>query len=401
MQRLFLLTLFCVISISLFSQTEEKFSVEWDNALKVESADKQFQIKMGGRMQYDMMFISQDDTLANHFEANNGSEFRRVRLYTSGKIYHNIEFKVQLDFAKGSVVLKDVYMRFTKIPVVGNIQMGNFKEPMSFEMLTSSNNITEIERSLTEAFTPERSLGLMLFNHWANSRVSAFAGFFYNSNGAAKYQGNAYHLTGRLVGVPLYKNGSAYKVIHLGMSYSHQFQDGANVSYNVVPEAHLAPKYISAEFDQVQFVNKLGAEFVVVYKQFTFQSEYINNELAPMSGSVLTKATYGLNAWYGTFSWLVTGEHRDYNMMSGAFDKVVPMKNVGKEGGFGAFELSVRYSEISLDAHEIQGGKMHDITAGANWYLNPVTRISANYISSDVVGLGRAGIFELRFQLVF
>jgi len=61
----------------------------------------------------------------------------------------------------------------------------------------------------------------------------------------------------------------------------------------------------------------------------------------------------------------------------------------------------LRYSEIALFAREFHGGEMHDMTLGANWYINPVARISANYISSEVVGLGQAGIFEMRFQLVF
>jgi phosphate-selective porin OprO/OprP len=80
---------------------------------------------------------------------------------------------------------------------------------------------------------------------------------------------------------------------------------------------------------------------------------------------------------------------------------VIPTKNFGKYGGFGALELSVRYSQIDLNAHELEGGKLNDLTIGANWFLNPVTRISANYIRADVVDLGLANIFEMRFQLVF
>ena len=85
------LPLLILIATSLFSQTEEPYTVKWDNALKIESADKQFQIKIGGRIQYDVMFIHQDDSLDQHFDANNGTEFRRIRLYTSGKFFNNKE----------------------------------------------------------------------------------------------------------------------------------------------------------------------------------------------------------------------------------------------------------------------------------------------------------------------
>jgi phosphate-selective porin OprO/OprP len=110
------LPLLILIATSLFSQTEEPFTVKWDNALKIESADKQFQFKMGGRIQYDVMFIHQDDSLNQHFDANNGTEFRRIRLYTSGKFFNNIEYKFQLDFAKGNAAPKDIYIRFKNCP---------------------------------------------------------------------------------------------------------------------------------------------------------------------------------------------------------------------------------------------------------------------------------------------
>ena len=391
------LPLLILIATSLFSQTEEPYTVKWDNALKIESADKQFQIKIGGRIQYDVMFIHQDDSLDQHFDANNGTEFRRIRLYTSGKFFNNIEYKFQLDFANGNAAPKDIYIRFTKIPGIGNFQVGNFKEPLGFEMLTSSNNKNYIGRSLTNAFTPERSLGFMVFNQWANKRISAYAGYFFNSQGKGKYLGDEYHLTGRLTALPYLKNGNSYQMIHLGLSYSHQFQGDDKLIYYSTPEAHLAPKYLTADFENVDNIDKLGTELIVVYHSVSFQSEYILNSININADPTLEKSY----AWYGSFSWILTGEHKEYSMGSACFGHITPRKNYGQKGGFGALELSLRYSEIALFAREFQGGEMHDITLGANWYLNPVARISANYIYSEVVGLGQAGIFEMRFQLVF
>ncbi|OFY48849.1 MAG: hypothetical protein A2W85_14340 [Bacteroidetes bacterium GWF2_41_31] len=391
------LPLLILIATSLFSQTEEPYTVKWDNALKIESADKQFQIKIGGRIQYDVMFIHQDDSLDQHFDANNGTEFRRIRLYTSGKFFNNIEYKFQLDFANGNAAPKDIYIRFTKIPGIGNFQVGNFKEPLGFEMLTSSNNKNYIGRSLTNAFTPERSLGFMVFNQWANKRISAYAGYFFNSQGKGKYLGDEYHLTGRLTALPYLKNGNSYQMIHLGLSYSHQFQGDDKLTYYSSSEAHLGPKYLTADFENVDNIDKLGTELVVVYHSFSFQSEYILNAINIKTDPTLEKSY----AWYGSFSWILTGEHKEYSMGSACFGHITPRKNYGQNGGFGALELLLRYSEIALFARELQGGKMNDITFGANWYLNPVARISANYISSEVVGLGQSGIFEMRFQLVF
>ncbi|RLD43109.1 MAG: hypothetical protein DRI89_05455, partial [Bacteroidetes bacterium] len=174
MKRLFLIALlFSFLFTS--AQNKNSFTTYWKDGLRIESANKDFKIKMGGRIQYDVMFISQDDSLNAYFDAENGSEFRRARLYTSGTVYNNIKFKFQVDFAPGKVVLKDVYIQLIKIPVVGNIRIGHMKEPFGMEMLTSSNFITFMERSLTNQFDFDRSLGLMIFNQHFNKRLSWFA----------------------------------------------------------------------------------------------------------------------------------------------------------------------------------------------------------------------------------
>ena len=96
----------------------------------VNSQDKQ--IKFGGRIMYEMAVWGPDD-----FE-NTGSEFRRVRLFSSGTMYQNVKYKLQLDFASGNIVFKDVFIELNKLPIQGNLSVGHFKEPLRLESLTSS-----------------------------------------------------------------------------------------------------------------------------------------------------------------------------------------------------------------------------------------------------------------------
>ena len=67
-------------------------------------------------------------------------------------------------------------------------------------------------------------------------------------------------------------------------------------------------------------------------------------------------------------------------------------------------ELLLRYSEIDLNDAPVQGGKEHDWTLGANWYLTSHFKFQANYIKaySDKGNLSLdPTIFELRAQLMF
>lgn len=206
MKKFLFIALISFITSSLYSQDKIELKPYWDNGLKLESSDKNFSVKLGGRIQYDIMFINQDDSLNNHFDAENGAEFRRARLYTSGTIYKTIKYKFQIDFAGNRVVIKDAYLRFTKIPGIGNITVGNFKEPRGFEMITSSKYITMMERSLTNEFDNDRNLGFMLNNSFLNKRLSVFAGYFYPSGNEAKFSGKKYNLTFRLSGIPYYND---------------------------------------------------------------------------------------------------------------------------------------------------------------------------------------------------
>ena len=66
--------------------------------VNAQSPDKE--IKFGGRIMYDMA-VWGDSTMDNA-----GTEFRRVRFYNSGKLYGNVKYKLQLDFAGGKYLLK-------------------------------------------------------------------------------------------------------------------------------------------------------------------------------------------------------------------------------------------------------------------------------------------------------
>jgi phosphate-selective porin OprO/OprP len=64
----------------------------------------------------------------------------------------------------------------------------------------------------------------------------------------------------------------------------------------------------------------------------------------------------------------------------------------------------LRYSEIDLNDGVVQGGKEHDWTLGANWYLTSHFKFQANYIKaySDKGNLSiDPTIFELRAQIMF
>ena len=74
---------------------------------------------------------------------------------------------------------------------------------------------------------------------------------------------------------------------------------------------------------------------------------------------------------------------------------------IGSDGGWGAWEVALRYSFIDLDDSAISGGTLSDITFGLNWHPNPATRVMLNYVSANLKDVGQAGIFMIRFGVDF
>ena len=141
-------------------ETEQTdFRVYWKEGLNLATMEGDLKLKIGGRLMIDWLWSSEDKEIRQDVgEQEDGVEIRRARLYFSGLIYDNVEYKLQFDFAGGDVDLKDAYLGLTDFPL-GKLRMGHFKEPFSLEELTSSKYITFLERALPNIFTPSRNTG--------------------------------------------------------------------------------------------------------------------------------------------------------------------------------------------------------------------------------------------------
>ena len=90
-----------------------------------------------------------------------------------------------------------------------------------------------------------------------------------------------------------------------------------------------------------------------------------------------------LRSAYAEVGSFLTGED---NRESGAFTRVTPRDRVAWSragfSGWGAWQVSARYSYLDLNSLGINGGRVHDVTAGVNWFLNPNTKVQFNYFVS-------------------
>ena len=395
-----------------FKTSEKSFRVYWKDELRFETLDKEIEIRIGGRINLDWNFTLEGDEVRDAIEAPFAFDetqpedqlfFRRSRIFIRGTLYKFVTFKAEYDFAEEVATFTDVYLGLQDIPYLGEILVGRFKVPFSLEELTSSRFVTFQERSLpTEAFAPSRELGVYVGNSllddrmtWAFSvtRIGELSDAAFATQGASK----DINLTGRLTGVPWLADDGR-KLLHLGVAYAYRSfldEEGDNLArFRTRPEARIGEDRGLRFVDTDQFGAKaghlFGVEAALVYGPFSLQGEATwatwfdgvsQVEDATFARDEIEDAT--LFGYYVFVSYFLTGEHRPYD--GGVFGRPKPKKNFLR-GGAGAWEAAVRFSSIDLsDASsftddESDGGKEYNFTFDLNWYLNPNTRVTFNYI---------------------
>lgn len=376
---------------------DDEWDFRWSNGFKLTSPDGALDFEFGGRLQNDWAFYEADDALeATVGPFEEGTEFRRARLFFQGELYDRVEFKAQYDFAGGDAEIKDAYLGLIHLPVVGGLRVGHFNEPFSLEEQTSSKYITFMERALpVEAFSPARNTGFML--HRGEERYTWAVGAFRDADGFGDaVDRDGVNLTGRVTALPWYADGGR-RLLHLGVSVSEREPTEDAVRFRSRPESHLAPRVVDTGAFGADGLTLVDLEGALVHGPFSAQAEYVQAAVDTLPGA---GSDPDFDSFYVYGSWFPTGEHRPYKTSAGAFDRLKPRRPWG-DGGAGAWEVAVRYSSLDLADAGLAGGQVDDVTLGLNWYPYANVRWMLNYVLTDRDGVGEADAVQMRLQVDF
>ena len=348
-------------------------------------------IRWSGQFQTDAYLWTQDAvSRASVGDIENGVAFRRARVAMNGD-YGPTEFRIEGDMAlAGRPSFLDVFAGVKGLPYLGQVRVGHFFEPFSLERYTANRFVTFLERGLPDQpFAPARNTGVIARDTYAGGRGTWAVGFFrtdsdvFGDDSGDNFQSA---VTGRVTGL-VYDLDEGTRYLHLGAAGSYRGTKGGTVRFRSQPEARLGattpnvPYFVDTGNIAAGDYTLLGLEALLTEKSVSLQGEWIGSAVGAARGGTLL-----FQSWYATATWLVTGEHRPYRRDNGTYERIVPRRDFARtEGGRtafgpGAWELALRLSHIDLDSGAVRGGRLTDLTAGANWYLNPYLRMSANYI---------------------
>ncbi len=386
---------------------------------------KKFKVHLGGRTQFDAAFFNAGDDIQTGpggvGALQDAVDFRRARIKVDGTMYEFIEWACQFDFVnsinpdplnpavQGSVtnvpVPTDLWMNFSHVPVVGNIRVGNFKEYIGFEHLTSSRFLNFMERSynqdaFTGPFNNGFSQGIGIWNTaLEDDRATWGIGLFKNnSNGFAWGVGDGeYAVTGRATYLLQYENDGE-ELVHIGAAYSHRDTDNDALRIRARGSVRGGPPtlwnvYANTGTMLADTQDLIAGEFVVVRGPWTLQSEYMVSIVDKVKTGGIDRGTAFFQGGYAEILYFLTGEHQIYSKKSGVFDRTKPLNNFGFTdcdncGGWGAWQAGVRYNFLDLDDSGINGNTLNTVVFGLNWFMNPNVKVQWNY---DITKRNTAG----------
>lgn len=356
-------------------------------------------------------------------DAPDGIGFRRVRLGGFGTVAENVDYRAQMDFAfLGRPTFTDVYIEMHEIPWLGNVRIGQWKQFIGLEEITSFRFNPFLERASIFLFNPFRRPGVGFYDHADNERYTWAASVF--GSGQDQYGDsltdiNGYAMASRVTFNPIYQD-QGKQVLHLGSAYHLSGPANGQVRFGAFggnsPEWGLfsgqvgtssfsqTPSFVDTGVINSDLYHVFAAESAVVMGPVSFQGEFNYTLLDQQAG----QSPLGFWGGYLFATCFLTGEHRVYDRKLGIFDRVVPQNDwqPWKDGGCGggAWEATARLSYIDLSDANIDGGQLADVTLGLNWYINHYTRFTFNYIHAFLDRAGtetNADVYAVRGQVDF
>jgi phosphate-selective porin OprO/OprP len=403
------------------------------DGMSLKSNDADFTIKLHGLVQADYRDVHADtvNLATANTTVTNGWMIRKARPWIEGTLFGWIDYKLTPEFAtttsnvatvstgtstvNGSITLGspeviDAYFDAKFKPWL-KLRVGKFKPFVGLARLQSDVDGKFLEQSFVTAnLLPQRDIGASLFGDVLDGKLSYAVGY---SNGVidggdqsvALDSNNDKEFTARVFALPFKGTGSALAGLGIGLAGTSINQRGANTNSSTSQ----LPSFKS--FSQLNFFSytttagqaayadgqrtRWSPQMYYYYGPFGLMAEYAR-ESQEVTRST-NHQTLANDAWQATFSYLLTGEDASYG-------GVKPQQAFNPNGGgWGAWELVARLSEMNVDDNAFVGTSATRLSSiatsaksatawgvGVNWYLNNYTRFSLDYENTSFKG-GAAG----------
>ena len=321
---------------------------------------------------------------------------RKVRPYIEGTIDNDYDFRFMPDFGGGKTIILDAFMTARILPWLA-VQAGKFKGPIGLERLQPDQFNNFMELGLPSDLVPNRDLGVEIGGDILGGTFGYAIGEFdgvadgnstdANSNPDADSNDGKKDTEGRLFTQP-FVNSGIYALRGLGLGIAGTYVEAVGTATNTL----LASYKTTGQNTFFSYRTGTTGTFADGRRErwspqayyyvgsFGALAEYVESNQAVARQLTTTKERTGQvdnSSYQLSLSYFLTGETASYNGLT-------PLStfHLGSDGGWGAWQVVARYSELKIDNSAFTDGSLSfaDPTAsprnaratgiGINWWLN-------------------------------
>jgi phosphate-selective porin len=338
----------------------------WDNGFVAQTADKSFRVHLGGRLEWDNSWSTQDANLlvgqAAGDHVQDGTLFRRARPRADGTLWEFVDSAAEANFVTvqdisnvesqdvqvGSVGLGDFWLGVHHVPLLGTVRFGHLEAPIGLERYSSSNAWYYMERSsLYDAFLGPNNYqdGVLAFNSYLDNRVTlaGFASWVNKSTIQSFGFGGGdtkYGVSARVTALPVWDAEGRF-LVHVGAGggyqglVGHAFEVASRPLLRAGAGRGQTPNLLlTGTFFTPRGASVVDLEWAAVLGPFSASAEYALATLADVfdsfdgtnfsgsHGDVTYQAAYVEAGWF-----LTPGDYRRYDKKTGTWARTVPLEN--------------------------------------------------------------------------
>jgi phosphate-selective porin OprO and OprP len=370
------------------------------DGFSLQSADGNFVLRLKAQIQADSRWYLDD-------QDHNGTDtflMRRVRPTLEGTLFKDFDFRLMPDFGQGNVVLYDAYVGWNHWSWL-KVRAGKFKSPVGLEQLQEDVFTEFTERSLATDLVPNRDVGVQLggdlFDGVLTYAVGVFNGVPDGANGDLD-NNDAKDYEGRIFVLPFKKTDiGPLRGLGFGVAGTIGDESGTPGTPNLPTFKTTGQltffRYLQGSTATATNTTVANGQHTRVSPQgyyywgpFGLLGEYVYSDQEVQKLDISDHIRN--SAWQVLGSFVLTGENASYR-------GVDPKKPFNlKTGGWGAFELVGRYTELHVDPDAFpvyanpntSAQEARDWGVGLNWYLNRNVRLYLDYDQTRFDG-GAAG----------
>ncbi len=411
--------------------------VSSDGGLLVGSPDDPFWFQISGALKVDQRTFwgdtgSKAPSPSRAGTYNSGAFIRDFGVTFDGGAGKDWTYTVALNFdARNTTTRIDdaflTYYGFEWLLPNFTFSMGQVAPGFCISCATSSKWIPFLERSMgTNVFGPQQGLGISA-NTYNNNYSVTVAATQQPKNGQPVTDpfGNIipkpdlWQAAGRFTYAPI---NCDQKVLQFGLSAHIQEYSNTGLQFTTLPEMRsgssvsllntstVVNRSTTNPLIMISALNQKTIDFEVLGIHGPWSGELEYQRAYVVRGSIATstnaKVKQGQNLQFSGYhmqgSYVLTGESRPFKKANGTMGQIKPKHK------YGAWEVSARYSFVTLNDKDVNGGMAHNTSASLGWYVNNNIKFLGEYVYS-MQSRAFSTIFDkrhlssvgLRMQVVF